>query len=120
MILTVINIEKNSTALLSPPHSLAPILTSKHLLSPSADIKVKHGVLGLLKHLSQSSTQSSFIHTSLGNAEVVRHIAESGIWDEKADTMAEIVQLSAIGVVKYMCNANGERPVPPSSKMALD
>jgi hypothetical protein len=104
----LIIIEKNSAALLSPPHSLAPILTSKHLLSPSADIKVKHGVLGLLKHLSQASAQSSLIQTSLGNAEVVRYITESGIWDEKADAMAEIVQLSAIGVVKHMCNANGD------------
>lgn len=70
---------------------------------------MKHGVLGLLKHISQSSAHSPLIQTSLENAEVVRHIAESGIWDEKVDAVAEVVQLSAIGVVKHLCNASGEQ-----------
>lgn len=100
--------EKNSTVLLSPPHSLAPFLTSQHLLSPSTDVKVKHGVIGLLKHLAQSSAQSQIVHAALGSAGVVQHIAESGIWDEKADDIAEVVQVSAIGIVRHMCNANGQ------------
>jgi hypothetical protein len=77
------------------------------LLSPAADIKVKHGVIGLLKHLAQASTQSNTINIALRSAGVVGRISESGIWDEKTDTMAEIVQLAAIGVVKHMCNADG-------------
>ncbi|KAJ7470716.1 hypothetical protein FB451DRAFT_349529 [Mycena latifolia] len=100
--------EKNSTVLLSPPHSLAPFLTSPHLLSASTDIKVKHGVIGLLKHLAQSCAQSAVIHDALVSAGVVKCVSKSGVWDEKTDEMAEIVQVSAIGIVKYMCNANVE------------
>ncbi|KAJ7097972.1 hypothetical protein B0H15DRAFT_823645 [Mycena belliarum] len=100
--------EKNSAVLLSPPHSLAPFLTSSHLLSASIDIKVKHGIIGLLKHLAQSCAQSAVIHDALVNAGVVKAVAKSGVWDERTDEMAEIVQVSAIGIVKYMCNANVE------------
>jgi len=110
--------EKNSTALLSPPHSLGPVLSSVYLLSPATDIKVKHGVIGLLKHLAQASTQSTVISAALGSAGVVRQISESGIWGEKTDAMAEIVQLGAIGVVKHMCSADVEHSftlVLPSS-----
>jgi hypothetical protein len=77
-------------------------------LSPQTDIKVKHGVIGLLKHLAQSSAHSSENHVTLGSAGVVQKISESGIWDERADAMAEVVQVGAIGVVKYMCNANSD------------
>ncbi|KAF8077991.1 hypothetical protein FPV67DRAFT_1463744 [Lyophyllum atratum] len=111
--------EKNSTALVSYPYSLAPILASTHLLSPSTDIKVKHGVIGLLKHLAQAPAHSHVIHNALGKAGVVRRIAGSGVWDEKTDAMADIVQLSAIGVVKHMCSANVEHTyalVLPSSR----
>ncbi|KAF8894572.1 hypothetical protein BD779DRAFT_1501845 [Infundibulicybe gibba] len=97
---------KELSTLLSPPYSLAPILTSKHLLSPTVDIRVKHGIIGLLKHLAQVSSQSTLIHTSLGDAGVVQAICDSGIWDEKSDAMADVVQIGAIGVVKHMCNAN--------------
>lgn len=93
--------------LLSPPHSLAPVLASHHLLSPNSDIKVKHGILGLLKHLAQSSSQSSPISRILGQAGLIRRICDSGVWDERTDVMAEVIQVSAIGVVKHMCNANG-------------
>ncbi|KAF9464652.1 hypothetical protein BDZ94DRAFT_1255595 [Collybia nuda] len=112
---------KITTALLSPPHSLAPVLTSQKILTPSADIKVKHGVLGLLKNLSQTSTQSPSIQNTLGNASIVHRITESGIWGEQADAMAEIVQLNAIGVVKHMCNANVEHTfalVLPSEELS--
>ncbi|KAG6832376.1 hypothetical protein H0H92_002644 [Tricholoma furcatifolium] len=96
--------ETNSTALVSPPYSLVPVLASHHLLSPSTDIKVKHGVIALLKHLAQGS--SFTIQSALGKAGIIRHIAASGIW-EKGDAMVDVVQLSAIGLVKHMANANG-------------
>ncbi|KAF9053624.1 hypothetical protein BDZ89DRAFT_976173 [Hymenopellis radicata] len=99
--------EKHAHVLLSPPHSIALVLTSPHLLGPSVDIKLKHGIIGLLKHMAQSSS-SPVVHDPLLQADVVRHISQSGIWDEKADNMAEVVQLSAIGVVKHMCGANVE------------
>ncbi|KAG6897469.1 hypothetical protein C0992_001244 [Termitomyces sp. T32_za158] len=100
--------ERKSATLVSPPYSLVPILTSKHLLSPLTDIKVKHGVLGLLKHLAQTAPSSTVIHNALREAEIVRKIVESGVWDEKGDVMADVVQLSAIGVVKHMAGANVE------------
>lgn len=73
-----------------------------------ADINVKHGIIGLLKHLAQSSTLSSVIRTSLYEAQVIQRISESGIWDEKSDAMADIVQVNAINVVKHLCNANSK------------
>jgi len=97
--------EATSTALLSPPLSLAPYLASPRIMSPSTDIKLKHGILGLLKHLAQSATLSPVISDALAKAGVVQRVAESGIWDEGIDRMAMTVQLNAIGVVKHLCNA---------------
>lgn len=99
--------ETNSTALLSPPLSLAPLLSSDSLLSPATDIKVKHGVIGLLKHLAQSSVNSTTNRTFLSRSGVVQRLVASGIWDERGDPMAEVVQMGAIGVVKHLCNGNG-------------
>ncbi|THU78636.1 hypothetical protein K435DRAFT_769285 [Dendrothele bispora CBS 962.96] len=110
--------EKKSLVLLSPPHSLAPFLASVHLLSPDSDIKIKHGVLGFLKHLTQSASPSSPISSLLGQADLIRRICDSGVWDERTDVMAEVIQVSAIGVVRHMCNANVENTftlVLPSS-----
>ena len=76
-------------------------------------------MIGLLKHLAQASTQSTVVNTALGNAGVVRRISESGIWDEKTDAMAEIVQLGAIGVVKHMCGADGNL-IPLISTLAIN
>lgn len=94
--------------LLSPPHSLATTLSSSHLLSPSTDIKLKHGVVGLLKHLAQSSVKAPSAHVALNEARVIQRLAGSGVWDEKVDAMADVVQLGAIGVVKHMCGTSGE------------
>ena len=99
--------ERNSRALVSPPYSLVATLASRHLLSSSTDVKVKHGVLGLLKHLAQAPPSSTIIQNALRGAEIIQKIAESGVWDEKGDAMADVVQLSAIGVVKHMAGANG-------------
>ncbi|KAJ3733049.1 hypothetical protein DFJ43DRAFT_1070861 [Lentinula guzmanii] len=103
--------EKNATVLLSLPHSLAPVLSSQHLLSPSTDIKVKHGVLGLLKHIAQAGPPGSDIHDILGKAGLIQRICDSDVWDERTDAMAEVLQVSAIGVVKHMCNSNVDNTI---------
>ncbi len=82
------------------------MLASSHLLSPAIDIKLKHGIIGLLKHMAQASL-SPDIHMPLCEAGIVQSVSRSGVWDEKTDKMGEVVQLSAIGVVKHMCGANG-------------
>ncbi|KIJ06186.1 hypothetical protein PAXINDRAFT_20608 [Paxillus involutus ATCC 200175] len=94
----------HATLLLSPPHNIAQLLSSETLLSPSTDIKLKHGVIGLLKRLSQSSVHSSLNRSALGNARVIERIIASGVWDDRSDVMADIVQVNAIGVVKHLCN----------------
>ncbi|KAG8217480.1 hypothetical protein J3R82DRAFT_5625 [Butyriboletus roseoflavus] len=96
--------ESQATLLLSPPHNIAQILSSKSLLSPATDLKLKHGVIGLLKHLSQSSVHSVFNRTALSNAGIIERIVESGVWDDRGGVMADIVQVNAIGVVKHLCN----------------
>lgn len=97
--------ELEAVTLLSPPHSLAPVLASRHIISPTTDLKLKHGVLGLLKHMAQSSP-SPIVHNPLAEARLVQHICDSGLFEDKGDAMTEVVQLNAIGVVKHMCNAN--------------
>jgi len=99
--------EKVSTALVSSPLSLAPILSSRHFFSPGADVKLKHGILGVLKHISQSASLSPIIPCTLAEASIVQRINESMIWDEGVDNMAIVVQLNAIGVVKHLCSADG-------------
>ncbi|EGN93229.1 hypothetical protein SERLA73DRAFT_64433 [Serpula lacrymans var. lacrymans S7.3] len=98
--------ESYATILLSPPHSIASLLCQPVMLSPSTDIKLKHSVMGLLKHLSQSSSLSVANRDILSNAKTIERVVESGIWDERSDAMAEIVQVSAIGIVKHLCNSS--------------
>lgn len=43
---------------------------------------------------------------------MVQRLASSGVWDEMVDAMAEVVQVGAIGVVKHLCNANGNYFLP--------
>ncbi|KAJ3545357.1 hypothetical protein NMY22_g2475 [Coprinellus aureogranulatus] len=100
--------EKTSTALLSHPLSLAPQLSSRVFFSSSTDVKLKHGILGLLKHIAQSASLSPLIQKALADAHVIQCINESGIWDEGSDQMAVVVQLNAVGVVKHLCNASVE------------
>jgi hypothetical protein len=111
--------ETNSTALLSPPLSLAPLLSSDSLLSPATDIKVQHGVVGLLKHLAQSSANSSTNRAFLSESGVVPRLVASGVWDQRGDAMAEVVQMGAIGVVKHLCNGNGECNILPVRTASL-
>ena len=93
-------------ALLSSPYSLAPVLASEEFLSPSTDMKLKHGILGLLKHVAQFAKSSQTIPKALGEVGIISRISDSGIWDEKTDAMANIIQLNAIGVAKHLCNGS--------------
>lgn len=95
-----------AVSLLSPPYSLATILSSDRFLSPSTDIKLKHGIIGLLKHIAQFSKLSSVIPASLAQVDIIGRIATSGVWDDRIDAMADVIQLNAIGVAKHMCNAS--------------
>ncbi|KZT11398.1 uncharacterized protein LAESUDRAFT_734264 [Laetiporus sulphureus 93-53] len=108
--------DAHSTALIQPPISLAPDLAT--ILEPDTDIKVKHGVVGLLKHLAQSAGN----RTALGKAQIIQKLASSQVWGEKAD-IAELVQVSAIGTAKHMCNGDAENALaliaPPSGSPAL-
>ncbi|KAF8797982.1 hypothetical protein BYT27DRAFT_7228589 [Phlegmacium glaucopus] len=120
-----------AASLLSPPYSLAPILASDRFFSPSTDIKLKHGIIGLLKHLAQFSKLSPVIPTSLAQVDIIGRIATSGVWDDRSDAMADVIQLNAIGVAKHMCNAsfdhtyaliiqnNSNRPTGLSQILAL-
>jgi hypothetical protein len=87
---------------------LASLLSSDSLLSPGTDIKVKHGAIGLLKHLAQSSVNSPVNRAFLGESGVIQRLVASGIWDKRGDPMAEVVQMGAIGVVKHLCNGSGK------------
>jgi len=86
------------------------VLASLKFLSPSIDLKLKHGILGLLKHIAQFSKLSLVVPKALGEAKIIPRISASGVWDEKTDAMANIIQLNAIGVVKHLCNGNCEYP----------
>ncbi|KZT68996.1 hypothetical protein DAEQUDRAFT_727172 [Daedalea quercina L-15889] len=112
--------DPHSIALVKPPVALAPNLAQ--LLEPEIDIKVKHGIVGLLKHLAQAQSNRAV----LGEAGIIQRLAACQIWGEKAD-IAERVQVSAIGIAKYMCNANVEnvfaliaQPQDDSAGSALD
>jgi hypothetical protein len=72
-----------------------------------SDIRLKHGVVSLLKHLAQSSVHSPENIAALGHAGVVKCLANSHIWDESVDPMVEVVQVGAIGVVKHLCIGSG-------------
>ncbi|KAF8507234.1 hypothetical protein JB92DRAFT_2735750 [Gautieria morchelliformis] len=91
--------ESHCIALVQPPFSLVTELAS--LLDVQVDIKVKHGALSLLKHLSQSPQNRA----TLGEVGILERLTTSEIWFENSD-MAEIVQLSAIGTAKHLCTAN--------------
>ncbi|KAF7793031.1 hypothetical protein EIP86_004136 [Pleurotus ostreatoroseus] len=93
--------ESHSTAIINPPIALAPELAT--LLEPEADLKVKHGVISLLKHLAQAQNNRSI----LGKAGIVQKLAACNVFGEKADVV-DIVQISAIGVAKHLCNTNAD------------
>lgn len=96
----VYHAEAHSNAVVNPPISLAPDLAK--ILEGNPDFKVKHGVIGLLKNLAQSTNNRA----PLGQAGIVARLADCGIFEDKSDMM-EIIQVSAIGVAKHLCNGNG-------------
>ncbi|KAF8654090.1 hypothetical protein AX16_003623 [Volvariella volvacea WC 439] len=98
-------------ALLSPPYSLASTLTSPTFWSPNLDLKLRHGILGLLRNLAQASINSQKTLNFLRTVQVVQLIVASGIWDDKADFMLDVVQLNAIVVVKHILNGSVEQSV---------
>ena len=93
-------LDAHSVAILRPPIALAPELAS--LLVPTTDIKVKHGAVGLLKNLAQVKENRSI----LGQADIIRKLASSGLFGDKVD-MLEMVQVYAIGIAKHMCTGDG-------------
>ena len=92
--------EAHSNAVVNAPISLAPDLAK--ILEGNPDFKVKHGVIGLLKNLAQSTNNRA----PLGQAGIIARLADCGIFEDKSDMM-EIIQVSAIGVAKHLCNGNG-------------
>ncbi|CCO33297.1 hypothetical protein BN14_07371 [Rhizoctonia solani AG-1 IB] len=87
-------------ALVAPPSSIVPDLVP--FITPATDMKVKHGVLGLLKHLAQPVANKMV----LGDAGVLEALSTSGVWDSESDR-AEAVQASAVGIAKHLCLNNG-------------
>ncbi|KAG9103570.1 hypothetical protein FRC06_009822, partial [Ceratobasidium sp. 370] len=104
-------------ALVAPPSSVVPDLVP--FIAPATDMKVKHGVLGLLKHLAQP-TPNKIV---LGDAGVLEALATSNVWDSESDR-AEAVQASGIGIAKHLCLNNVSNTVrlvlpPPSASSAI-
>ncbi|KAI0093611.1 hypothetical protein BDY19DRAFT_917898 [Irpex rosettiformis] len=91
--------DSHSVALCNPPISLLSDLAA--FLDPEVDIKVKNGVIGLLKNLAVASPNRKL----LGEAGMLQKLASSEIWSDKYD-MVELVQVAAIGIAKHICNAN--------------
>lgn len=89
--------------LVAPPSSVIPDLVP--FITPAADMKLKHGVLGFLKHLAQPTPNKNV----LGDAGVLEALATSNVWDRESDR-AEAVQASAIGIAKHLCLNNGPCP----------
>lgn len=83
----------------NPPISILPDLSA--YLAPEVDVKVKNGVIGLLKNLSVAPLNRALI----GQAGILHLLASSEIWSDKFD-MVELVQVAAIGIAKHICNAN--------------
>lgn len=100
--------ESFSKTLLSPPHAIASLLSP--MIAPTYDLRVRHGVLGLLKHLTQSSNQSLENRKLIEDQGVIAAIVKSGIWDDTKDALAEVVQMNAFGIVKHLCNGSRAHP----------
>ena len=86
--------------MVKPPISLAPELAK--ILEGDPDFKVKHGVIGLLKNLAQSTSNRG----PLGQAGIIGRLSDCGVFEGKSD-LVEIIQVSAVGVAKHLCNGNG-------------
>lgn len=94
-------LERHSAFLVDAPISISPFLAA--LLEPDTDMKVKHGVISLLKHLAYAPAARA----PLGEAGIVSRIIESKILKDTADVV-DTVQMSAIGTIKHLCTGNGK------------
>ena len=81
-------------------------------MDPRTDLKLKHGALALLKHLSQSQRNRN----SLGEAGTIEVIVRSKVWENTAD-VADMVQLSAIGIAKHLVTSHGRCPLSLSPSL---
>lgn len=70
---------------------------------------VTHSLVGLLKHIAQVPENRPI----LGQAGILRRLSLAGVWSADLDGV-EITQVTAIGVAKHMCTANGSYSVLPS------
>ncbi|KAI0064603.1 hypothetical protein BV25DRAFT_1823008 [Artomyces pyxidatus] len=93
--------ESHSTIIVSPPISLGPDLAD--LLDPEADLKLKHGVIGLLRHLAYAAPARA----ALAEAGIIQRLVGSNIFRDTSD-IAELIQVNAIGIAKHLCNGNAE------------
>lgn len=87
--------------LLSPPVFLTPHLLP--LLKAETNIKLKHGCIGLLKHLAQPAPNKVI----LGDAGLPQALVDSRVWTREGD-IAEPVQFGAVGVAKHLTYENRE------------
>ena len=90
-------LDQTASALVKAPHQVVPPLIS--LITLETDIKLKHAATGLLKNLSLAQANLLVIR----EAGTITKLSRSGLWEQEAD-MAEVVQVSAIGIAKLLCN----------------
>ncbi|THH32127.1 hypothetical protein EUX98_g2076 [Antrodiella citrinella] len=91
--------EAHSIAIVNAPIALLPDFVS--MLEPETDLKIMHGLLGLLKHLATAPAN----RTPIGRAGVLRKLLTSQSIHSRTDAV-EHLQLSAIGLVKHLCSSN--------------
>lgn len=94
--------EQHAIDLMKPPVSITNLLAV--YLQDGIDMKVKHGVIGLLKHISQTPANRPV----LGHGRILEALRTSQVFSEKSD-IAEVVQMSAINLTKHMCTNNSTR-----------
>ncbi|KAL7411517.1 hypothetical protein BDY24DRAFT_133023 [Mrakia frigida] len=103
--------ESNCIALLAPPSPLLSRILP--LLSPKTDLKLQHGLVGLLKNLAIPDANKSI----LGSARVSELVVEMGCLDKERDNVGS-VQGGAVGILKFLAKGSVEnalRIVLPSS-----
>ncbi|KAF8319301.1 hypothetical protein DL93DRAFT_169004 [Clavulina sp. PMI_390] len=91
--------ESRCLALVEPPISILPALGP--LLDASTDLKLKHGVLGLLRNLAQGPSTRE----ALGKAGIIPAILKSKVWSPDGDK-ADVVQISAVATMKNLVNGS--------------
>jgi hypothetical protein len=98
--LSALPTESHTLKIVNEPIALGPHLSA--ILEPDADMKVKHGVIALLRHLAYTPAARA----PLAEAHIIERLVASNIFQNAAD-VAELVQVNAIGIAKNLCNGNG-------------